>query len=223
MGVAGKMCRLTWIVARGAAGGAQLAAALVLGGLASPTFADVKHGGFTVSDRRLSSAEKAQLPNQVTASTLEQLRMIESLALAPDLVQFFQSVELSYDPALSAQAGVFSVAEGRGEVRIRPVRLDSERPVVLHELLHAYHYFKLGLDHPEVISAYRAALDDTGNRAFSRPVYFLGNTKEFFAVTASIYLVGNIKQPPFTCQGVTANAAYLAFLRSHFGPGKCGR
>lgn len=136
------------------------------------------------------------------------MKLIEALALPADVVQFFQSVELSYDPTLTAQAGAFSIVDGRGDVRIRPVRFDSERPIILHELLHAYHFFKLGLDHPEVISAYRAAL--AANDSAVR-VYFLANAKEFFAVTASFYLVGAIKQPPSR-----ARASLVTRLTAHF-------
>lgn len=181
--------------------------------------ADVQHGGFTVSERRLQAAGHAELSPEISRAIVDQLKIVEAASVPPDVLAFFQSVDISFDPDLADHPGIFRELADKGEVRLRPMSFDRSRPVVLHELLHAFHFYKLGLDHPSIIGAFRKARLDT---AGAERIYFLSNPKEFFAVTASIYLVGDIKQPPFSCKALK-DMAYMAFLRSQLGPGMCGR
>ncbi len=88
----------------------------------------------------------------------------------------------------------------RGVVMVRPITLTSnveaQRPTVLHELLHFYHahIFPQGIEDPAVRFHYEAA------RSIYQPnAYALSNEREFFAVTASIFLYGSdIQNEPFT-------------------------
>jgi len=77
-----------------------------------------------------------------------------------------------------------------GVVMIRPNGLSNpQRPVVLHELLHAYHYRVMpqGFEDRAIKFYYEHAKDQHFYPADS---YLLSNQKEFFAVTASVFLYG---------------------------------
>jgi hypothetical protein len=87
-----------------------------------------------------------------------------------------------------------------GVVLVRPSTLyassqDKERPVLLHELLHAYHANMLpdGFNNAVVMSQYKAA-----KAIYPSDAYLLGNEREFFAVTASVFLYGKETIEPFT-------------------------
>jgi hypothetical protein len=79
-----------------------------------------------------------------------------------------------------------------GVVMFRPSTLagpDRERPVLLHELLHAYHDHILpgGFDNPAALSWFKQASD---KKLYPADQYLMTNEKEFFAVTASVFLFG---------------------------------
>ena len=83
----------------------------------------------------------------------------------------------------------------RGVVMVRPPMLDPQRPVMLHELLHAYHAHMMprGVQNPGILLYYKAAKNQ---HLYPDDAYLLTNEKEFFAVTASVFLYG--KDGPIT-------------------------
>jgi hypothetical protein len=78
-----------------------------------------------------------------------------------------------------------------GVVLVRPstLQVPSERPIILHEMLHAYHGNLLpqGIQNSAIISFYNAA---KGEQSYPADAYLMSNEKEFFAVTASVFLYG---------------------------------
>jgi hypothetical protein len=79
-----------------------------------------------------------------------------------------------------------------GVVMFRPSTLtgrERERPVLLHELLHAFHDHILpgGFSNPAVLSWFKLASD---KQLYPADEYLMSNEKEFFAVTASVFLFG---------------------------------
>jgi hypothetical protein len=87
-----------------------------------------------------------------------------------------------------------------GLVMVRPSTLypssaENERPVLLHELLHAYHANMLpdGFNNSVVLSYYKA-----GKSIYPSDAYLMTNEREFFAVTASVFLYGKEAVEPFT-------------------------
>jgi hypothetical protein len=79
-----------------------------------------------------------------------------------------------------------------GAVMVRPSTLvdrNRERPVLLHELLHAYHDHILpgGFANPAALSWFKQATD---KQLYPADQYLMTNEKEFFAVTASVFLFG---------------------------------
>lgn len=79
-----------------------------------------------------------------------------------------------------------------GVVMFRPTTLagrDRERPALLHELLHAYHDHILpnGFASPAALSWFKQTAD---KQLYPADQYLMTNEKEFFAVTASVFLFG---------------------------------
>src|SRR5262249_53803331 len=87
-----------------------------------------------------------------------------------------------------------------GVVMVRPGALqpsspEKERPVLLHEFLHAYHANMLpnGVNNAVVLSHYKAS-----KGIYPSDAYLITNEREFFAVTASVFLYGKETIEPFT-------------------------
>ena len=84
-----------------------------------------------------------------------------------------------------------------GIVMVRPLLLDRERPIALHEMLHAFHAHMLprGFENQGIMFFYNFA---KSKQLYPADSYLLTNQKEFFAVTASVFLFGKDNQEPFT-------------------------
>lgn len=184
--------------------------------------ADLEYHGFTIDDSLLDSGQKAAFSAEAAASVISQLAIVESVGVPAEMLDFFRKTKILIDPALRGNPGIFSVKNGEGRVTIQPVAFPANRPILLHELLHAYHFHVVSLRNPAILEGFDAA-----RRAGVYPpefhrAHFLENPKEFFAVTSTIYLFGRIQQPPFDCKVLAANdPAYLAFLEQTFGRHEC--
>jgi hypothetical protein len=81
-----------------------------------------------------------------------------------------------------------------GVILVRPIMLgvaskEKQRPVMLHELLHAYHNVVMpqGFKNPGILLHYGLA---KSGQLYPANAYLLTNAREFFAVTASVFLHG---------------------------------
>src|SRR5262249_52575614 len=74
---------------------------------------------------------------------------------------------------------------------------DKDRPILLHELLHAYHDQRIpdGFRNSEILSLYQQARD---GKQFPAGSYMLSSVQEYFAMMASVYLHGSAARDPFT-------------------------
>jgi hypothetical protein len=110
------------------------------------------------------------------------------------------------------------VPENVGAVTIRSPLLEPERPILLHEMLHAYHEHLMpaGVKNPNVLFHYNFAKN---GQLYPDDAYLMANEKEFFAVTASIFLFGKEKtQSPFTRSNLKEKQpAYYQYLVWLFG------
>lgn len=197
---------------------------LMLSLLAAAPFAcaDMEYHGFTIDDHLLDSGQKAIFAEQPAASVIEQLNIVEAAGLPPAILDFFKKTKIVVDPSVRGNPGVFSERNGEGAVRIQPIVFPANRPIMLHELLHAYHFYVLSLNNPAIHNAYDAAGRAGVYPAQFRQAHFLQNAKEYFAVTSTIYLFGKIQQPPFNCAILAKNDPdYLAFLEKTFGHHDC--
>lgn len=88
---------------------------------------------------------------------------------------------------------------GLGVVMLRPAMMQyAKEPVMLHEFLHVYHakLMPYGYDNKGIIGYYAEA---QGKGVYPKESYVMRNNREFFAVTASIFLAGkDSEHEPFT-------------------------
>lgn len=174
------------------------------------------HEGFRIDQ------SKQPLSAEMQASVDVQLDIVEAAGLPPPVLAAMRKTPIVVDPALRGNPGMFAVRNGSGAVHLRPTVFSAERPIVLHELLHAYHFEVLGLGRPEIRQEFLRIKGSSPFPARFQSAHFLENDKEFFAVTATLYLFGDIQQPPFACAALLKlDPAYLAFLSGQFGPGRC--
>jgi hypothetical protein len=176
-----------------------------------------EYHGFRIDEDSLHG----QLSAAAAASLQEQLAIVEAAGLPPAVLASFKATTILVDPDLRGNPGVFSVQGGSPAVRVRPIVFPQNKPILLHELLHAYHYQVLSMRNRDIDQAYRRAMDK-GLFAQFRSSHFLENQKEFFAVSGTLFLFGDIAQPPFRCEALNQlGQAYLAFLEAQFGPHEC--
>lgn len=186
--------------------------------------ADIEYHGFRIDDRQLDAARR----DAFVATIERQLDIVEQAGVPPAMLAFFKQTRIEVDPAVKGNPGIFrtdggaSAGASAGAILLRPEPFPANKPILLHELLHAYHFTVLGLRNGAIVQGFDAASAPGVYPAAFQRAHFLENPKEYFAVTGTIYLVGAIGQPPFNCAVLAkSDAAYLAFLAATFGPHEC--
>lgn len=184
--------------------------------MAASAHAATSYHGFSIDE------SAGVLAVDVTASLDAQLDIVDAVGLPPAVLAAMKATPIVVDPALRGNPGVFAVRNGVGAVYIQPISFPANKPILLHELLHAYHFGTLGLNRPDIVQTYQRIRDSSVFPAQYRSSHFLENGKEFFAVTGTLYLFGDIQQPPFSCTALSKlGSDYLAFLAAQFGPHAC--
>jgi hypothetical protein len=141
----------------------------------------------------LTNARGAARDQEMVAAVQRQLDIVEHVGLKPEVLQFMRTIRIWADPSgASSGPGHYGRATG---VDLRVKRLDPGKPIILHELLHAYHDHLVpeGFSNPDIRKFFQA-----GKAYWPSDSYVLSNNREFFAVTASIYLFGEIDRPPYS-------------------------
>ena len=168
--------------------------------------------GFTVDT---AAAQDAPNLRAIEASLRHQIDIVADCGAEPRILDFFKSQEIFVKPGQGDGGGRFS-ANSKG-VSV-DVAVDApEKPVVLHELLHAYHWRVLpeGFGNPDVLRFYGRA---KAGEFYPAGSYVLKNVQEFFAVTASLYLWGNVDRPPHNRQTLREKQpVYYKWLGELFG------
>ncbi len=163
-----------------------------------------------------------QLAPDVMASLNAQLDIVEAVGLPPAVLAALKATPIIVDPDLRGNPGIFAVRGGAGAVYVQPIVFAAHKPILLHELLHAYHFGTLGLNRPEIVQTFQRTRDGNRFPAQFKSSHFLENGKEFFAVTSTLYLFGDIQQPPFSCNALAKlDPDYLDFLAAQFGAHTC--
>jgi len=108
---------------------------------------------------------------------------------------------------------------GTGVIRFRPNMLKyAEDPVMLHELLHAYHNKLVGsgFENLGIKAMYAKAVSQN---VWPKEEYAMSNPQEFFAVTASVFLAGKgtISEPKTRAALKEKMPKYYKFLVELFG------
>jgi len=178
----------------------------------------IEVSGFQIDASRGSKGKVKE-----TVETLRhQIGIVESVGLQPQVLTFFHSVPISIDPSLTGMNGQYAQVDGTWLIRARAGQWPSDRAILLHELLHAYHHQVLKQPTPSIGRAFDEARRDGIYPAEYRGAYFLSNPKEYFAVIAEIYLSGPSFRPPFSCANVQkAQPQFIAYLAELFGEHEC--
>ncbi|MDB5709587.1 MAG: hypothetical protein JWL96_1657 [Sphingomonas bacterium] len=146
------------------------------------------------------------------ASLAAQIALVKGLAIKPEAMAFFAAQPIVVDLATGTgtRASNTGVIFGR-----RPVPADN--PVLLHELLHRYHFEKLahGYDNPEIIAFYNAA---KAAGAYPANEYMFKDCGEFFAMCGSVTLYGKAARQPLKRASVEKNLPEIyAWVVNEFG------
>lgn len=165
------------------------------------------HRGFTVDMTALEPGRR----DEISAYVRQQIDLVESLDIRPEIKAWFLGVRITLNPALS-MPGRFGPAGLELDDSVSP----PENPVLLHELLHGYQReLPGGGRDPTLVGAFEAA--KAGGQWPAR-AYMLSNLNEYFAMTASVMLWGRAARPPFTrARLVETQPDYAAWLTEVFG------
>ena len=160
----------------------------------------------------------------VENSVKHQIDIVADCGAKPDIIAFFRSVEIAMRPGERDNGGHFK--PGKKEVTISAAIQPAQKPILLHEFLHAYHYYVLpgGIDNPDIERFYHQAVEahvypaTESHDGRSFPTYLLFNDREFFAVTASAYLWGFVDREPHNRDRLKSlQPVYTDWLGQQFG------
>jgi hypothetical protein len=156
-----------------------------------PPNLDFTYRGWTV---RADAAAHLQPPEKTVAAIKAQIDIVEQLNLRPEVIAAWRAMPIYVDASNGREVGRYS-SDRRILLRVR--RLDAKRPALLHAALLAYQDQRLpaGFANPD-IARYRQ--DIAGRHVWPKAAIMLQNNGEFFAVTASAYLYGEITREPYT-------------------------
>jgi hypothetical protein len=140
--------------------------------------------------------------------------------LKPKVVAFMRTVNVWANPKRTGLGpGHYSHKTG---IDLQMDQLEPNKPILLHELLHAFHDQELpqGFANADVERFY-----ERGKAAgWPADSYMMSNSHEFFAVTASVYLYGDIPRPPESRKQLRAKQPqYYQWLADLFDDGKARR
>jgi hypothetical protein len=166
--------------------------------------------GFTVD---MTLLEKSPSRDAVEASLKKQIDIVADCGAKPEIMVFFRSQRMKLK---------FGGEDGGGRFTSTGVEIDAtpqppEKPIVLHELLHAMHarYLPGGVQNADVERFYNNAMR---GQVYPKDEYVLKNNREFFAVTASLYLWGYVARPPSNRETLRAKQPYYyTWLGELFG------
>ncbi len=172
----------------------------------------LEHHGFKIDTSEIVGKENLDI---VLAALKKQIEIVEAVGLSDERMKFFRSVPIAMLTSTDGTPGLYSFKKNR--VLLRSIDLAPSKPILLHEMLHAFHDQILpdGVKNTDVIRFYQLALT---RYRMNKSEYFLSNEREFFAVTASIYLYGSIKRPPYDRKTIqSAQPMFWKCLEGLFG------
>ena len=177
----------------------------------SAAMARLSYRGFTIDES--ASQAGANLP-AIETTLKHQIDIVADSGAKQEVLNFFRGRKIALKTGLSEDHGLFVPNKG---VLIDDVPQPPEQPILLHELLHAYHFLVLpgGFQNSDVLRFYKNAKQ---GRRYKAKAYVLKNAKEFFAVTASLYLWGKIDRQPYTRENLKERQPhYYVWLGQLFG------
>jgi hypothetical protein len=146
-------------------------------------------------------------------SIKHQIDIVENVKLKPYIKQYFRNKRIMVRPNIKSR-GRFKW--GESAVLLKPVPFPKEKPILLHEFLHAYHNEMMpqGRHNADIIRYFQAALK---NQLYPEGAYLLLDHAEFFAVTGATFLHGTTNTPPYTREAIQdLQPDYYQFLTTVF-------
>ena len=193
---------------------------MVLGLIASPFLlrpvsANTKYRGFTIVDSQVRNLEKY---DQLLAATKEQIDIVYEVGVSAEVLTFFQSVPFELVPPGTIRSPGHYVGRLRGVQVASMLTAEGHKPILLHELLHAYQDQRIesGFRNPDILKYF-----DHAQRlnAYAPRSHMMENPGEFFACAATTYLFGVTAQEPFQREKIKKNQPeFFAYLQKLFGP-----
>lgn len=176
----------------------------------------ITYRGFTIDESRLQTGADLEA---VRKAIREQIDIVLEVGLSKEIETFLQEVPFVLIPADDIPRGSPGLYErGSKTVKITSrIITTGNKPVLLHELLHAYHHQRMpqGLQNAEIIKFYEKAKAAGG---FADKSHLMQNPSEYFACAGTTYLFGETAQEPFSRDKLKAAAPdYFAFLAGIFG------
>ena len=171
----------------------------------------VVHRGFTIDVTEVTSAADYA---SVIAAMKGQLDVVANVKMPAAAHAFLRTVPIVMQDITGRPR------YGAGRVVI-PMRSEapygSDRPIVLHELCHAYHDLKLaaGFGNPTIRGFYEQA--KLGGK-FPADSYMLSSITEYFAMMTSVFLHGSAARDPFVRDSIRVKQpAMYDWLVKEFG------
>ena len=154
----------------------------------------------------------------ILASYRRQIEIVDLAVPDPAIKSFLLSVPMVAiaSPGSAPDNAAYS-GRSRGVV-LQSLSYGAEKPVVLHELMHAYHDQKVpnGFANAEILKLFDQA---RSGGQFPANSYMLSRPGEYFAMVASVYLHGSAARDPFTRQAIRLKQPdCYNWLEKEFGP-----
>jgi hypothetical protein len=148
-----------------------------------------------------------------------QIDIVDAAITDPAQKAFVKSVRLTMGASPGTTTDLARYSSKTKGVEFQSWSYGPKNPVLLHELMHAYHDQKLpnGFGNADILNLYQQAR--TGGR-FPEKSYMLSrNVNEYFAMMASVYLHGSAARDPFTREAIKEKQPdCYQWLVKEFGP-----
>lgn len=171
----------------------------------------VVHRGFTIDVTEVTS--DADYASVLTAMK-GQLDLVANVKMPAASLAFFRTVPI----VMQAVAGRPRYGAGRVVIPLRSeAPYASDRPIVLHELCHAYHDLKLadGFNNSTILGFYEQAKQ---SGKFPGDSYMLSTNPEYFAMMTSVFMHGSAARDPYVRDSIRVKQpAMYAWLVKEFG------
>ncbi len=179
-------------------------------------YAEIFYKGFKIDESACSGMKQM---DSMLSRTRDQIDLLSSVGESEETLRFFQSIriKLKSTPLSGGTPGLYEGNQTRNVEILPVITLSSHKPVLLHEMLHAYHDLKLegGFMNKDILRYYLTA---RSRHLFDPHSHMMSNQREFFACAATTYLYGVTAQEPFTRERLKeCDPEFYSYLESIFG------
>lgn len=172
------------------------------------------HRGFTYD---VSAIAAAELRDEIVTVMNEQIDMVHAMGFSAKTIKDLQAVPISVIHTYSIGPGRYAPA--RGVEMTSTIAAMRKRPVLIHELMHAYHDRLLagGVRNRDVLRWHDEA---TKGALYAEKSHMMSTVGEFFACSTTTYLAGATAQEPFKRATLKERQPeWFAYLQKLFGDG----